>query len=534
VPPLVVPEAAPVPAPDENEFTVASFNMQRFFDDANDPAIGEPVLTAAAFERRLAKASLAIRTVMRTPDILGVQEVENLPTLGTLALRLNADAVAAGAPNPGYVAYLVEGNDVGGIDVGFLVKSARVNDVDVNQEGKDATYIYVDPDTGTPIEALLNDRPPLILEASVHGPGISQPVTVIVNHLRSLSAIDDPDDGPRVRAKRAAQAEFLAGLIQARQAANPTGRIISVGDYNAYQFNDGYVDVIGTIKGMPTVADYVVKASPDLVNPDLTDLVDLLPESGRYSYSFDGSAQVLDHIIVNDAALQRLSRFHYARSNADFPETYRNDASRPERLSDHDMPVAYFVFWEAPLVTLNGENPMTVELGSTFVDPGATATDADLGALPVTTTGTVDTSTLGAYTLTYSATNGYLTTTVTRTVNVVDTTPPLLFAVTPSLSALWPPNHKMVAVSLSYTATDLSGAPACGLDVTSNEPINGTGDGDTSPDWAIAGATSVQLRAERVGTGSGRVYTITVTCADSSGNRSTSSASVAVPKSQGK
>ena len=73
-------------------------------------------------------------------------------------------------------------------------------------------------------------------------------ITVIVNHLRSLNDIDDPAAGPRVRAKRRAQAEALASLIQSLQASE---RVIAVGDFNAFEFSDGYVDVIGTILGDP-------------------------------------------------------------------------------------------------------------------------------------------------------------------------------------------------------------------------------------------------------------------------------------------
>ena len=119
-----------------NEFTVASFNMERFFDTMNDPAISDVALTPTAFNNRLNKASLAIRNVLRTPDIIGVEEMENLTTLQAVAAKVNADAVAAGEPNPNYQAYLVEGNDIGGIDVGFLVKSSRVTVVDVTQFGK--------------------------------------------------------------------------------------------------------------------------------------------------------------------------------------------------------------------------------------------------------------------------------------------------------------------------------------------------------------------------------------------------------------
>ena len=69
-----------------------------------------------------------------------------------------------------------------------------------------------------------------------------------------------------------------------RQAAHPAERIISVGDYHAFQVNDGYVDVISSVKGTPAPADQVVLAGADLVNPDLTDLVDLVPASERYWY----------------------------------------------------------------------------------------------------------------------------------------------------------------------------------------------------------------------------------------------------------
>ena len=67
------------------------------------------------------------------------------------------------------------------------------------------------------------------------------------------------------------------------------------------------------------------------------------------------------------------------------------------------------------------------------------------------------------------------------------------------------------------------------ISVTSNEPENGLGDGDTAPDWEITGALTLNLRAERAGGGSGRIYTITVESRDRAGNASTRTVEVRVP-----
>ena len=79
-----------------------------------------------------------------------------------------------------------------------------------------------------------------------------------------------------------------------------------------------------------------------------------------------------------------------------------------------------------PTVTILGDNPATVEVGSTFNDPGATVYDQD-GTSTYTTTGTVDTNLVGTYTLTYTAVdNSGNQATATRTVSVVDTTAPVI------------------------------------------------------------------------------------------------------------
>ena len=350
--------AGPRPSllPGADHATFATYNLERFFDTVNDPAITEPVLTAAAYERRLNKASLAVRDFLHAPDVVGVTEVESLSVLQTLAGRINADAVAASQPDPGYVAYLQEGNDVGGIDVGFLVKAgevaagvARVEVLAVTQQG--AATQLPNPDGSS---ALLNDRPPLVLEAVVHfADGRTYPVTAIVVHQRSLNDVDSDEAGSsgwltagqRVRAKRQGQAEFLATLIDGMQTADLTRNIVVLGDFNAFEFNDGYVDAIGTVTGLPSPDDETAVDGDgnDLVQPDLYNMTLFAAPQDRYSFVFDYQAQTLDHVLASAAVLASplVNSFtiSHARINADFPEIARNDPDSPSRLSDHDPTV---------------------------------------------------------------------------------------------------------------------------------------------------------------------------------------------------
>lgn len=493
-----------VPVQTADELTVASFNIERFYDDINDPN-GDAVLTTSAYNNRLNKVSLAIRNVLRTPDILCIVEVEKLAVLQAIATKVNADAIVAGQPNPNYFAYLSEGNDVGGIDVGFLVKPARVSVISVTQYGLTSTY--TDPTTG--LQALLNDRPPLVLNATFTRPGCttSNPITVIVNHLRSLNGIDDVGSGGvRVRSKRQAQAEFLANLIQGFQTTDPTANIISVGDYNAFEFSDGYVDMIGTIKGNPTPASLVVLASPDLVNPNLSDLVETYSSAQRYSYSFSGSAQVLDHVLVNNNLLGKISRFSIARVDADFPEVYRTDANRPERISDHDAPVAYILFTDNINPTITCPASITVSCSSAVPAvniASVTATDNCSGVI-VTHVGDIISAQTCAnkYTITrtYRATDAAgNSATCSQTITVNDITPPTLTCPA-NITTPTPTGTCTAVVTFTPTATDNCG----GVITITSLPASGT--------VFAMGTTPVTVTATDVcGNSSTCTFTVTVT-----------------------
>lgn len=128
---------------------------------------------------------------------------------------------------------------------------------------------------------------------------------------------------------------------------------------------------------------------------------------------------------------------------------------------------------------------------------------------------------------------------VNITVDVIDTTAPTIQATVDS-GILWPPNHKMVDVVIQVTATDNSDSVTLSATVSSSEPPDTNGDGNTIPDYTtpvidqITGEITLQLKAERKGKGAGKTYTITVTATDDSGNSSDAIVEVVAPHDKGK
>ncbi|OGU69854.1 MAG: hypothetical protein A3H45_05670 [Ignavibacteria bacterium RIFCSPLOWO2_02_FULL_55_14] len=116
----------------------------------------------------------------------------------------------------------------------------------------------------------------------------------------------------------------------------------------------------------------------------------------------------------------------------------------------------------------------------------------------------------------------------------IDTTVPTIAGLPAAgVCTLWPPNHKLVQVATVTASGGGSGLASLTISGSSNEPENGLGDGDTAPDIVITGG-NVQLRAERSGTGTGRVYTLTAAASDIAGNQTTATATCVVPHDQRK
>lgn len=306
----------PVRGRRSGELTVATQNLERLDRAATEPP----------YATRLGKLSRQIRGVLRAPDVVAVQEVKDLATLTDLASRIRGDD-----PALAYTARHEEAPAADEFDVGFLVRDT-IDVVSVTQIGANALFSLDG--------SLLNDRPPLVLEAAWRGHDPALPLTVVVVHQRSLIGIDDPDEGDRVRRKRHEQAVWLAGWVQQRQSERPDERLIVIGDFNAFEFTDGYVDVMGQVTGRPDQLGALVPVV-DVLDPPLTDWVGSLPAAERYSYVFDGDAEALDHVLTTRAADPWVATVAVSRGNADSPQALDTDPSTAAGSSDHDGLVLY-------------------------------------------------------------------------------------------------------------------------------------------------------------------------------------------------
>ncbi len=313
---------------------------------------GEP--DAAELAVKLQRLSQYIGGVLKRPDVLSVEEVENIGVLQQLADQLNGDWGTQ------YVPYLVEGHDPSGIDVGFLVRSERVMVTGIQQLGGDTTW--TDPASGQ--TAYLQDRPPLLLEGRLRGHG-SFAFHVLAVHPKSRIGVDSGSSADRNRLKRFEQAKETAQFVQNLQT-DPRYRnmpLIVMGDFNAYPFTDGWTDVVGAIAGTYDDSANLLDLGGNIVSPSLWNAVDSVPGNDRYSFLFTeqlgqiqgytsaGSrdsgrdvpvAQVLDQALLNIVARHYFMRFEYGRGNIDAPDqTQYLDASasgldKAVGVSDHD------------------------------------------------------------------------------------------------------------------------------------------------------------------------------------------------------
>jgi predicted extracellular nuclease len=218
--------------------------------------------------------------------------------------------------------------------------------------------------------------------------------------------------------------------------------------------------------------DAIIAGADDTTSTadDYTDLVRAYLGEDAYSYVFDGKVGYLDHALANAVLIDDVTGVTVWHINSDEPDALDYDTSFKKDAQDA-------IFAPDPYRS-SDHDPVIIGL------------------------------------------------------DVCDVIAPTFDQLTVSPEVLSPPNHKYVDVTTTVVASDNSGiAPTVSLlSVTSNEPDNGQGDGNTVDDIVIVDDFNFQLRAERSGQGDGRIYTITYEIADACGNIAVESVFVTVPK----
>ncbi len=296
----------PAPAGDQ-DFTLCSYNLMALGSGtAQHP---DPV----DYDREMRRRAATIAGWLAGCTVIGLQEAgqpadaERLAALLTAEYGLPYTATALPSPQSSDAEFPLTN--------ALLTRTDRVQVLDAQslQGCSPVDYAVLDPGVCAIGEFPLFDRPPLVAELSVQAAGAAYPLTVIVNHWKSKAG-DEAANQPR----RLLQAQHVAGLVQARLAADAGAAVAVLGDLNDYYGSE----VVATLA-----------AAPD---PDLAHLYDRLPPLARYSYIFNGASQTLDHVLVSPALAADAGQVEIVHVNADFAAPQSPTATDVTHASDHD------------------------------------------------------------------------------------------------------------------------------------------------------------------------------------------------------
>jgi predicted extracellular nuclease len=369
------------------EFAVATYNVENLYDNRDDPFDGcdflgntgcpgvDPPfdyvpLDQADYDNQLAALADQITNDLHSPDVILVQEAEDqdICAVSGSSLACGTTDNADGAPDsiqelaltikakggPGYAAaYDRDGADDRGISAAFLYRTDRVSLAPASASdpvlGANPTVSYraaglpyngdvqnpkslnadlpgdVDTSTGVDGSDVFTRAPQVakFLVAATPGSNEKSVLWAVSNHYSST-----PDG--RIGQRRE-QARYGAAIVSAIEAADPNARVVYGGDLNVFPRPD---DPVQSNPG-----DQLAPLYDAGLHNLWEDLVRDVPASA-YSYSFEGQAQTLDHLFVNDPLYADLVQMRAAHINADWAANYAGDGSRGS--SDHDPQVARF------------------------------------------------------------------------------------------------------------------------------------------------------------------------------------------------
>ncbi len=290
----------PVRAAAAEEFTVGAlncFNLNRNFSD---------------YTQKRRKLANYIVEVLGAPNLMALQEVRSNDELNDLIQAIRELDNAAD-----YRGFLNRAND--DINLAFLLRT-EISQASVDVLGDGESF---------ELGGRLFFRPPFLLTITLpDAPGLE--LQLLNLHLRSRLGIEG-EDSTFVRQKRHAQAVRVAEMVEDLRDDN----LIVLGDFNAFQFTDGYADVVNQISGQPTTLPSLIPTreivDPPLVNHSLT-----VDSAERYSFIFESNSQILDHCLANELTGLAVNELQYGRGNADAASSHTTDPETPLRGSDHD------------------------------------------------------------------------------------------------------------------------------------------------------------------------------------------------------
>lgn len=305
-------------------FTVATYNMYNLFDEFDDPDKIDDPPSAEEVELQLTKHALAIHEILREPDLIAVQEVENIEILERLT---NTEPIQGK-----YGAVLIEGPYDRAVDVGLLYRLDRVEVIsaEARQTCTDLDDGYgpgTDPNFPCP-EGYnpLFSRPPLVVHLRTivnswwcryrYGTDL----WLIINHFKSKSTYEPyyADTEPR----RIEQAKWVTHLVDEIQDCNRYAKVMVLGDLNSF----------ATEAPIHTLQD-----------SGLTNLIYGVRKCNRYTYIYRGVSEVLDHMLVTKSLRWVFMQARIVHFNTDFPyDTWADDPTTGVRSSDHDVLMASF------------------------------------------------------------------------------------------------------------------------------------------------------------------------------------------------
>ena len=334
----IEPSTDPEPISDANreiEFSVATFNLETFsstglFDTVDNPYTDDIVLSVEDYECKLGKLALALRDGMSAPDVIAVQEAENIDALNALASRPELSEFS-------YRAELIEGPSGLGLNIGVLVRSDRVEIIDAHQP----ETLPPDPG-GCGASGLLFHRPPLIVTLDIYpvqsDVGTPRRVTLIINHFKSMIGGTAETEPCRVE-----QARFVVQLVDEILADDPDADVLVIGDINATR-NTPPVTIFtnGTTPGSQL---QILNFHPSIPN--------------QYTYIFEGNAQYLDYIFATPHLMRTFRSTQIAHINAGYSYSLSNACDKIHRSSDHDPIIARFSFVEPADGDLSGDGTIS-------------------------------------------------------------------------------------------------------------------------------------------------------------------------------